>query len=159
MDEIVGIRIKEVGKIYKYKVEKVSVNVGERVIVETEKGITIGEIVSVIREKDDTQEKSPIKSVIRKATKEDLERERQNKKKEREVFDICRNKIQEHNLVMKLIGAEYMLNRSKLIFYFTADERVDFRELVKDLAQCFHTRIEMHQIGVRNETKLIGGLG
>jgi cell fate regulator YaaT (PSP1 superfamily) len=159
MIKVVGIRFKKAGKIYYFNPNEIEVSKGDNVIVETARGIEFGECVTgpkLISEEDIV---SPLKSVIRKATPEDVEQHKENKTKEKEAFDICVEKIQEHKLVMKLIDVEYTFDNNKVIFYFTADGRVDFRELVKDLANIFRTRIELRQIGVRDESKMVGGLG
>mgnify|MGYP000809174646 CR=1 FL=1 len=132
---------------------------GDHVIVETARGIEFGEVVLGVREVDEKKVIQPLKSVIRMATKNDEELERKNKEKEHEAFQICQEKIRKHELQMKLIDAEYTFDNNKLLFYFTADGRIDFRELVKDLASVFKTRIELRQIGVRDEAKIMGGIG
>lgn len=159
MVKVVGIRFKKAGKIYYFSPGELKISQGENVIVETARGIEFGECV--IGEKEISEEEivSPLKSVIRKATEEDELRHSENKIKASEAFNLCAEKIQEHNLQMKLIDVEYTFDNNKVIFYFTADGRVDFRELVKDLASIFRTRIELRQIGVRDEAKMIGGLG
>lgn len=159
MITVVGIRFKKAGKIYYFNPGDLDIKKGDNAIVETIRGIEFGECVigpKSIKEEDIV---SPLKDVIRKATEEDLKKYEENKGKEKEAFDICLQKISEHNLVMKLIDVEYTFDNNKVIFYFTADGRVDFRELVKDLASVFRTRIELRQIGVRDEAKMVGGLG
>lgn len=159
MIKVVGIRFKKAGKIYYFSPNKIEVLKGENVIVETARGIEFGECVTGPKFINEEDIVAPLKSVIRKATAEDEAQHKENKTKEKEAFDICMGKIQEHNLVMKLIDVEYTFDNNKVIFYFTADGRVDFRELVKDLANIFRTRIELRQIGVRDESKMVGGLG
>ena len=132
---------------------------GDHVIVETARGIEFGEVVLGVREVDEKKVIQPLKSVIRMATPADEETERRNKEKEKEAFKVCVEKIKKHNLSMKLIDTEYTFDNNKVLFYFTADGRIDFRELVKDLASVFKTRIELRQIGVRDETKIVGGIG
>lgn len=159
MHKVVGVRFKEAGKIYYFDPHDLELETGEYAIVETSRGVEYGKIVVGPREVPDEDIVSPLKKVIRKATKEDAEKVADNQKKESKAFDICLEKIKEHGLPMKLIGVEYTFDNSKVIFYFTAEGRVDFRELVKDLAAIFRTRIELRQIGVRDEAKMIGGLG
>lgn len=159
MHKVVGVRFKEAGKIYYFDPHDLELETGEYAIVETSRGVEYGKIVVGPKEVPDEDIVSPLKKVIRKATKEDAEKVADNQKKESEAFDICLEKIQEHGLPMKLIDVEYTFDNSKVIFYFTAEGRVDFRELVKDLAAIFRTRIELRQIGVRDEAKMIGGLG
>ncbi|MCY6484782.1 stage 0 sporulation family protein [Clostridium aestuarii] len=159
MITVVGIRFKKSGKIYYFSPNELDVKIGENVIVETVRGIEFGKCV--IGPKDILEEEiiMPLKNVIRKAVDEDVEKDFENKKKQEEAFNVCVEKIQKHDLPMKLIDVEYTFDNNKIIFYFTADGRVDFRELVKDLAAVFRTRIELRQIGVRDEAKMIGGLG
>lgn len=159
MHKVVGVRFKEAGKIYYFDPHDLELETGEYAIVETSRGVEYGKIVVGPKEVPDEDIVSPLKKVIRKATKEDAEKVADNQKKESKAFDICLEKIQEHGLPMKLIDVEYTFDNSKVIFYFTAEGRVDFRELVKDLAAIFRTRIELRQIGVRDEAKMIGGLG
>lgn len=159
MIKVVGIRFKKAGKIYYFNPNEIEVSKGDNVIVETARGIEFGECVTGPKFINEEDIVSPLKSVIRKATPEDVGQHKENKIKEQEAFDICVEKIQEHKLVMKLIDVEYTFDNNKVIFYFTADGRVDFRELVKDLANIFRTRIELRQIGVRDESKMVGGLG
>jgi cell fate regulator YaaT (PSP1 superfamily) len=159
MPVVVGVRFKPAGKIYYFDSEEVKTNAGDAVIVETARGIEFGEVVlgeRTVREEDLTL---PLKKVIRIATLEDKETLRENQMKEREALRICQDKIKEHNLPMNLIDVEYTFDRGKIIFYFTAEGRVDFRELVRDLAGIFKTRIELRQIGVRDEAKMLGGIG
>lgn len=159
MIKVVGIRFKKAGKIYYFDPGTIDVQNGDNVIVETARGIEFGECVTGPKFIKEEEVISPLKSVIRKASEEDENQHNENKIKEKEAFNICIQKIQEHNLVMKLIDVEYTFDNNKVIFYFTADGRVDFRELVKDLATIFRTRIELRQIGVRDESKMVGGLG
>ncbi|WP_408955275.1 stage 0 sporulation family protein [Natroniella sp. ANB-PHB2] len=160
MAEAVGVIFKKAGKIYYFKNDEQSeLNVGQQVVVKTVRGIELGEVVTDFKEIDESKLNSPLKSIIRKATLSDIQKAEENEKEAEEAFDICLKKIEEHGLPMKLIDAEYTLDKKKLLFYFTADGRVDFRELVKDLAAIFRTRIELRQIGVRDEAKMLGGLG
>ncbi|MFY9176521.1 MAG: stage 0 sporulation family protein [Caldicoprobacterales bacterium] len=159
MHEVVGVRFKKAGKIYYFDPHDLELEKGEYAIVETSRGVEYGKIVVGPKKVPEEDIVSPLKKVIRKATAEDAEKVAENQKKENRAFDICLEKIEEHNLPMKLIDVEYTFDNSKVIFYFTADGRVDFRELVKDLAAIFRTRIELRQIGVRDEAKMIGGLG
>lgn len=159
MVEVVGIRFKEVGKIYYFDPNGIDCKKAERAVVETSRGIECGEIAMENRKVEDDQIVFPLKPIIRLATKEDLDIVKRNKKKEKEAFTICEQKIRKHKLDMKLIDVEYTFDAGKILFYFTADGRVDFRELVKDLASVFRTRIELRQIGVRDESKMVGGLG
>lgn len=159
MINVAGIRFKKAGKIYYFDPGNLAINKGDNVIVETARGVEFGECVTGIKIISEEDVVSPLKSVIRKATEQDENQHKENKIKEKEAFNVCLEKIQEHNLVMKLIDVEYTFDNNKVIFYFTADGRVDFRELVKDLATIFRTRIELRQIGVRDESKMVGGLG
>lgn len=159
MAEIIGVKFKSVGKIYYFSPNGLDVALGDKVIVETARGIECGEVAMGLKEISDEEISSPLKSVIRKATAQDFETIEQNEKKEKEAFIICQEKIAKHGLKMNLIDVECTFDNNKLLFYFTADNRVDFRELVKDLAGVFRTRIELRQIGVRDEAKLLGGLG
>lgn len=159
MAVVVGVRFQNVGKIYYFDPKTYSVKTGDHVIVETARGVEYGKIVSGPKEVKDNEVVHPLKEVIRVATKEDEEREKQNRLKEKDAFKICQKKIREHDLEMKLIDAEYTFDNNKVLFYFTADRRIDFRLLVKDLASVFKTRIELRQIGVRDETKILGGVG
>ncbi|MCM0647090.1 stage 0 sporulation family protein [Clostridium swellfunianum] len=159
MINVAGIRFKKAGKIYYFDPGNLAINKGDNVIVETARGVEFGECVTGIKSISEEDVVSPLKSVIRKATEQDENQHKENKIKEKEAFNVCLEKIQEHNLVMKLIDVEYTFDNNKVIFYFTADGRVDFRELVKDLATIFRTRIELRQIGVRDESKMVGGLG
>ncbi|NLK64137.1 MAG: stage 0 sporulation family protein [Tissierellia bacterium] len=159
MIKVVGVRFKKAGKIYYFDPEKKWINNGDFVIVETIRGIEYGQVVvgpKMVKEENIVQ---PLKKVLRIATEEDIRINQENTEKEKEAFDICLKKIEEHGLEMKLIDIEYTFDNNKVIFYFTADGRIDFRELVKDLAAIFRTRIELRQIGVRDEAKMIGGIG
>ena len=159
MAEIIGVKFKSVGKIYYFSPNGLDVVLGDKVIVETARGIECGEVAMELKEISDEEISSPLKSVIRKATLQDLKTIEHNEQKEKEAFKICEDKILKHGLKMNLIDVECTFDNNKLLFYFTADNRVDFRELVKDLASVFRTRIELRQIGVRDEAKLLGGLG
>lgn len=155
----IGVRFKRVGKIYYFAPGDINVVKGDKVIVETVRGVECGDVVIEIREMPEEKLTSPLKTIIRIATKRDLETIERNKKKEKEAFAICEEKIKKHGLKMDLVDVECTFDNNKLLFYFTAKNRVDFRELVKDLAGVFRTRIELRQIGVRDEAKLLGGLG
>ena len=159
MTKVVGIRFRTAGKIYFFDPLHFEIKRGENVIVETARGIEFGTAVSDAREVEDDKVVQPLKPVLRIATERDKEQEAANKQKEKDAFKICLEKIQKHGLEMKLIDAEYTFDNNKVLFYFTADGRIDFRELVKDLAGVFKTRIELRQIGVRDETKILGGIG
>ena len=159
MTEVIGVRFKQVGKIYYFSPNGVQMPVGEKVIVETARGIECGEVAISNRQIKDEGIVKPLKTVIRVANKDDLRRIEENKVKEKKAFKLCLEKIEKHKLQMKLVDVEYTFDNNKILFYFTADGRVDFRELVKDLASVFKTRIELRQIGVRDEAKMLGGLG
>jgi len=159
MVNVVGVRFRTAGKIYYFDPGDHDIEVGDNVIVETARGVECGKVVIARREVPEEEVVLPLKSVIRKATDEDLKHVEENKKKEVEAFKICLEKIKKHGLEMKLIDVEYTFDNNKILFYFTADGRVDFRELVKDLASVFRTRIELRQIGVRDEAKMMGALG
>ena len=159
MIKVVGVRFKKAGKIYYFDPADMDIQKDTYVVVETARGIEFGECVIGIKEISENDIVAPLKSVLRIATEEDINKHFKNKDKEKDAFDICLKKIQEHGLTMKLIDVEYTFDNNKVIFYFTADGRVDFRELVKDLATIFKTRIELRQIGVRDEAKMLGGLG
>ena len=159
MAEVVGVRFKEVGKVYYFDPDGHILKKGSRVIVETVRGVECGEVAMDNREIDDEQIVKPLKKLIRIADEKDIEQFRANKQKEKDAFTICQQKIANHGLDMKLVDVEYTFDGGKVLFYFTADGRVDFRELVKDLAGVFKTRIELRQIGVRDESKMLGGLG
>ncbi|WP_282706205.1 PSP1 domain-containing protein [Fuchsiella alkaliacetigena] len=156
---VVGITFKEAGKIYYFDPQDIELVVGDKVIVETSRGVELGEVITPVTEVDEEEVVAPLKEVRRKATPSDLKVVQENNEDEEEALEICLEKIAEHGLPMKLIDVEYTFDRNKIIFYFTADGRVDFRELVKDLAAIFKTRIELRQIGVRDEAKMVGGLG
>ena len=159
MATIIGVRFRDVGKIYYFDPDGYELKNGEHVIVETSRGIECGEVAMGNRQVDDNDISYPLKKLIRIATDEDMQHVAENKEKEKKAYEICCQKIAEHNLKMKLINVEYTFDNNKILFYFTADGRVDFRELVKDLAYVFRTRIELRQIGVRDEAKMLGGLG
>jgi len=159
MINVIGVRFKQAGKIYYFSPAEFPIEKGNYVIVETARGVEFGECVIGIKEIKEEEIVSPLKSVIRSADERDINKHKENKDKEKEALDICLEKIKEHQLDMKLIDVEYTFDNHKVIFYFTADGRVDFRELVKDLATIFKTRIELRQIGVRDEAKMVGGLG
>lgn len=159
MTKVIGVRFRTAGKIYYFDPTRFEIKKGDHVIVETARGVEYGTVVGGIREVDDSKVVQPLKPVLRIATERDNEQEEANKGKEKEAFRICQEKIRKHGLDMKLIDAEYTFDNNKVLFYFTADGRIDFRELVKDLASVFKTRIELRQIGVRDETKILGGIG
>lgn len=159
MVQIVGIRFKRVGKIYYFDPAGLKITTDMHVIVETARGLEMGEVVIANREIEEKNVVQPLKKVIRIATEEDFKKVKENKQREKEAFDICLKKIKEHKLNMKLVEVEYTFDLNKVLFYFTADGRVDFRELVKDLASVFKTRIELRQIGVRDEAKMLGSYG
>lgn len=159
MTKIVGVRFRKAGKIYYFNPGKLDMKAGAHVIVETARGVEFGTVMIPPKEVDEETVIQPLKSVIRIATEADERTESRNKEKEKEAFRICLEKIAKHELEMKLVEAEYTFDNNKLLFYFTADGRIDFRELVKDLAAVFRTRIELRQIGVRDETKILGGIG
>ena len=159
MTKVIGVRFRTAGKIYFFSPGKFEVKRGDQVIVETARGVEFGNVVMGPKEVKDEEITQPLKTVIRLATEDDRRVEEKNRKKEKEAFQICLEKIHKHGLEMKLIDAEYTFDNNKVLFYFTADGRIDFRELVKDLAAVFRTRIELRQIGVRDETKIRGGIG
>lgn len=159
MINIIGVRFRSAGKIYYFSPKGMEIKSGEHVVVETARGVEYGTVVLGNRDVEDNKVVMPLKEVIRIATKNDDEKEKNNREKEKSAFKICQKKIREHDLEMKLIDAEYTFDNNKVLFYFTADGRVDFRDLVKDLASVFKTRIELRQIGVRDETKILGGYG
>ncbi len=159
MVKVIGVRFRTAGKIYFFDPGALEIKRGDHVIVETARGIEYGTVVGDPREVDEKKVIQPLKPVLRIATQRDDEQEAGNKEKEKEAFKICLEKIRKHGLEMKLIDAEYTFDNNKVLFYFTADGRIDFRELVKDLASVFRTRIELRQIGVRDETKILGGIG
>lgn len=159
MIEVVGVRFKPAGKIYYFDPDGIELQAGDYVILETARGIECGQVV--VKPKTVTEEEivAPLKKIIRQANEVDLKQVEINRSKEKEAYRVCLSKISEHNLPMKLVDVEYTFDANKIIFYFTADGRIDFRELVKDLAAIFRTRIELRQIGVRDEAKMLGGLG
>ncbi len=159
MIKVVGVRFRTAGKIYYFDPRKFNINLNDHVIVETARGVEFGTVMIAPTDMPDDDVIKPLKPVLRLATPEDEKTEERNRQKEKEAFQICLEKIQKHNLEMKLVEAEYTFDNNKLLFYFTADGRIDFRELVKDLASVFRTRIELRQIGVRDETKILGGIG
>ncbi|MBT9774999.1 stage 0 sporulation protein [Clostridium sp. MCC353] len=159
MITVIGVRFRNAGKIYYFDPAGKDIHAGDHVIVETARGIEFGYVVLGCREVEDSKVVQPLKAVIRMATAADEETARRNKEKEKDAFRICLEKIRKHDLQMKLIDAEYTFDNNKVLFYFTADGRIDFRELVKDLAAVFKTRIELRQVGVRDETKIMGGIG
>ncbi len=159
MVKVIGVKFREGGKVYYFDPDNIDIPENSRVIVETARGIELGDVVFSTKEVSKEEIVAPLKKVIRIATNEDIKHYEENLKKEKEAFDICLQKIKEHNLDMKLINVEYTFDNNKILFYFIADGRIDFRELVKDLASIFKTRIELRQIGVRDETKMLGGLG
>jgi cell fate regulator YaaT (PSP1 superfamily) len=156
---VVGVRFKSAGKIYYFNSGDIELQAGEAVIVETIRGVEYGEVALQKRDVDEEQLVLPLKKVIRKANQEDQITYQRNKEKEAEALEICREKVRIHSLPMRLIDVEYTFDMGKIIFYFTAESRVDFRDLVKDLASIFKTRIELRQIGVRDEAKILGGIG
>ncbi|MCR4679376.1 MAG: stage 0 sporulation family protein [Lachnospiraceae bacterium] len=159
MTKVVGVRFREAGKVYYFAPGNLEIKRDDHVIVETARGLEYGTVVLGVCEVEDDKIIPPLKDVIRVATKADDEREATNRRKEKEALPICKEKIEKRNLPMKLINAEYTFDNNKILFYYFSDGRVDFRELVKDLAAVFHTRIEMRQVGVRDEAKLRGGIG
>ncbi len=159
MIKVIGVRFRNVGKIYYFNPKSFQIKAGEHVIVETARGVEYGTVVIGPRDVTDDQVVQPLKDVIRVATAKDDAKAELNAKKEKEAYQICLKKIRAHELEMKLIDVEYTFDNNKVLFYFTADGRIDFRELVKDLAAVFKTRIELRQIGVRDETKILGGIG
>lgn len=159
MIKVIGVRFRKAGKIYNFSPENLDIKAGDHVIVETARGIEYGSVVENIKEVDEENVIMPLKPVIRVATAEDDKKAQSNREKEKKAFKICKEKIKKHGLEMKLINTEYTFDNNKVLFYFTADGRIDFRELVKDLASVFKTRIELRQVGVRDETKMLGGIG
>ncbi|WP_312640936.1 stage 0 sporulation family protein [Hydrogenoanaerobacterium sp.] len=159
MAEVIGVRFKNVGKVYYFDPDGQEMELAQRVIVETARGVECGEVAMPNRQVSDSEIVKPLKKVIRIANKEDLGQVERNKQREKQAFSICESKIAAHKLDMKLVDVEYTFDNNKILFYFTADGRVDFRDLVKDLASVFRTRIELRQIGVRDEAKMLGGLG
>lgn len=159
MIKVVGVRFKRTGKIYYFDPEELDIKTGDFAIVETARGVEYGQVVVGPKEVNEEEVISPLKPVMRIATEEDAKKAEENKEKEKEAFKTCLEKIAKHELAMKLIDVEYTFDGNKILFYFTADGRIDFRELVKDLAAVYKTRIELRQIGVRDETKAMGGYG
>ncbi len=159
MVNVIGVRFRPAGKIYYFSPGDLEIKTGDDVIVETARGTEFGKVAQGPCEVDDSQVVQPLKTVIRLATEDDRRQNEENRQKERDAFMICRQKIKDHGLEMKLIDVEYTFDNNKILFYFTADGRIDFRELVKDLAAVFRTRIELRQVGVRDETKIMGGIG
>lgn len=159
MTEIIGVRFKDVGKIYYFSPAGNKIECGSHVIVETARGVECGEVVIANRKVEDSKVVQPLKSIIRIATENDLETQKKNREKEQEIMKVFTQKIADHKLDMKPIDIDCTFDGSKILFYFTAENRVDFRELVKDLASVYRTRIELRQIGVRDEAKMLGGLG
>ncbi|MBQ7289005.1 MAG: stage 0 sporulation family protein [Clostridia bacterium] len=159
MKEIIGVKFRQDGKVYSFAPDGRKYEPGDMVMVNTARGLECGEVASGNKSVDDSQIVGELKSVVRPATKEDLNRVEQNRKKEKQAMEVCEQKIVEHGLDMHLVDVELSFDGSKMLFYFTADGRIDFRNLVKDLAATFHTRIELRQIGVRDEAKMLGGLG
>lgn len=159
MIKVIGVRFRRAGKIYNFDPVGLDIKKGYHVIVETARGIEYGFVVDDIREEKEENVVLPLKPVIRIATPEDDKKAEENRKKEEKAFKICKEKIMKHGLEMKLIDTEYTFDNNKVLFYFTADGRIDFRELVRDLASVFRTRIELRQVGVRDETKMLGGIG
>ena len=159
MTEIISVKFKENGRAYSFDPAGITAEIGESVIVETQNGTEMGTVSAANHEVDNDAIVKPLRKVLRKATENDLARRDENKRKEKEAFGICEELVLAHKLDMKLVDVEYSFDSSKIVFFFTSDGRVDFRELVKDLASRFHTRIELRQIGVRDEAKMLGGLG
>lgn len=159
MTKVIGVRFRQAGKVYFFSPGKLQIKQGDKVIVETARGVEFGSVVVGPKEVKDEEITQPLKGVIRIATEEDKRNEEKNREKEKEAFAVCLDKIRKHELDMKLISAEYTFDGNKVLFYFAAEGRIDFRELVKDLAAVFRTRIELRQIGVRDETKIRGGIG
>lgn len=159
MTEIVGIKFKDGGKVYYFDPAGNKLELGSKAVVETARGVELGEVAIANKMTADENVVSPLKPVLRAATEQDIKRAEDNENKEKEAFKVCQEKIEKHNLDMKLVEVEYTFDQNKILFYFTADGRVDFRDLVKDLASVFRTRIELRQIGVRDEAKMLGGLG
>ena len=159
MTKVIGVRFRQAGKVYYFSPGTLQIEKGDKVIVETARGVEFGSVVYAPKEVPNEEIMQPLKPVIRVATEEDKQNEKKNREREQEAFRVCQEKIRKHELDMKLISAEYTFDNNKVLFYFTADGRIDFRELVKDLAAVFRTRIELRQIGVRDETKIKGGIG
>lgn len=159
MHQVVGVRFKKAGKIYYFSPDQFDIKLHDYVIVETARGIEFGKVVIGVKQVEEKDVVLPLKNVLRLATEKDKLIVEENKKESRKAFDVCLAKISEHDLEMKLVDVEYTFDRNKVLFYFTADGRIDFRDLVKDLASVFRTRIELRQIGVRDEAKMLGGIG
>ncbi len=159
MEKVIGVRFKSVGKVYYFLPGDITFKEGDHAIVETARGMEFGEVVIVDKQVSEKEIVAPLKTVVRRANAKDEKKLEENKEKEKEALEACQKKIEKHGLDMKLVDVEYTFDNSKIIFYFTAEGRVDFRELVKDLAGVFKTRIELRQIGVRDEAKMLGGLG
>ncbi len=159
MTEVIGVRFKKVGKVYYFDPNGITVEQGQKAIVETSRGVECGETVLANRMVEDSSIVPPLKKLLRVATDADLAVLANNARLEQEAFELCENRIRKHDLQMKLVSVEYTFDHSKILFYFSADGRVDFRDLVKDLASVFRTRIELRQIGVRDAAKMVGGLG
>ncbi len=159
MEKVIGVRFKPVGKVYYFLPGKIQFKEGDHAIVETARGMEYGEVVVPEKEVEDKDIVAPLKQVIRRATSKDDKKVEENQRKEQEALETCEQKIKNHGLAMKLVNVEYTFDNSKIVFYFTAEGRIDFRDLVKDLAGVFKTRIELRQIGVRDEAKMMGGLG
>ena len=159
MTEIISVKFKENGRAYSFDPAGITAEIGELVIVETQNGMEMGAVSAANHEVDNGAIVKPLRKVLRKATEKDMARREENKRKEKEAFGICEELVSAHKLDMKLVDVEYSFDAGKIVFFFTSDGRVDFRELVKDLASRFHTRIELRQIGVRDEAKMLGGLG
>ena len=159
MVTVIGVRFRQAGKVYYFDPGKLEIKRGQHVIVETARGVEYGEVILGNHEVDEIHVIQPLKEVMRIANEKDTAHEEENARKQKEAFQLCQEKIRKHQLEMKLIDCEYTFDNSKILFYFTADGRIDFRELVKDLAGIFRTRIELRQVGVRDETKILGGLG
>lgn len=159
MPLVVGVSFRKAGKVYHFSPEGLDIVKGDMVLAETARGIEFGEVVSSVREMSESELIAPLKPIVRIATDEDIAQAKANEEKEKEAFEICEQKIAEHNLPMKLTCAEYSFDRSQITFSFSADGRIDFRELVRDVASTLHTKVQLHQIGVRDEAKLIGGYG
>ena len=159
MTEIISVKFKENGRAYSFDPAGITAEIGESVIVETQNGTEMGTVSAANHEVDNGAIVKPLRKVLRKATEKDMARRDENKRKEKEAFGICEELVSAHKLDMKLVDVEYSFDAGKIVFFFTSDGRVDFRELVKDLASRFHTRIELRQIGVRDEAKMLGGIG
>lgn len=159
MVKVAGVKFKTAGKVYYFDPGKLDIKLGDNVIVETIRGLELGKVSAAVKEVNEKDVVSPLKSILRVATDKDLEKYKQNLAKRSEALKLCQEKIDKHKLEMKLVDVEYTFDKNKIIFYFTADGRVDFRELVKDLAGVFRVRIELRQVGVRDEARLMGGIG